>query len=351
MSSESSSLRSIFHSAENKRRKLDQLPSSNSEEYQDILNSAIAEYQRCLDTADQVSLFSSNETLDDVSSNDIQYFLLRYNLADLTLKRIGGDRKAILKHAQASICAFLKQLDSYDMLSKSDALLLERLLESPDTFSIVSSSDPSAKRETKIRRFKEEKELKQRLDFLQTKSAASQDDELSRTLYLQQVNFAVHQAFQTLESIVQELHILSLMPSAPPPSTDTNANDARDRARQGDGYSERLDSQLSAGLRGPLLDSKGRPMRPFTLLGKRQEFQQGVFRPDHSLPTMSIDEYLEEERRRGGIIEGGGPQSGLQPEPDEDDLEKADAETMKARAWDDFKDDNPKGAGNTLNRG
>jgi hypothetical protein len=66
---------------------------------------------------------------------------------------------------------------------------------------------------------------------------------------------------------------------------------------------------------------------------------------------MTIDEYLEEERKRGGIIEGGGAQSGIRPEPNEDDLEKADEETMKARAWDEFKEENPKGSGNTLNRG
>ena len=92
-------------------------------------------------------------------------------------------------------------------------------------------------------------------------------------------------------------------------------------------------------------------MRPFTLLDTRQRMQAGVFRPDHSLPTMTIDEYLEEERRRGGMIEGGGPQSGVQPEPDEDDMDKADQETMKARAWDEFVEANPKGSGNTLNRG
>jgi immunoglobulin-binding protein 1 len=66
---------------------------------------------------------------------------------------------------------------------------------------------------------------------------------------------------------------------------------------------------------------------------------------------MTIDEYLEEEKRRGGIIEGGGEQSGLRAEPDEDNFEKADAETMKAREWDEFAEENPKGSGNTLNRG
>ncbi|KAF4555625.1 TAP42-like protein [Elsinoe fawcettii] len=352
MTGENASLGSLFQSAEGKRHKLSQLPSSNAEGYQDVLNAALSEYQNALQTADKVSIFSPNETLDDVSTNDIRYFLLRYYLADLTLKRTGGNRKAHLKEAQSLSLAFLKQLDSYDILNKTDADLLERALEMPDTFSIVSSSDSTTRREIKIRRFKEEKELKQRLEFLQSKSSGGQDDELARDLYLQQTKSAIHQTFQTLESIAQELHILSLAPPSPPSSSERAARDLRDRERERDGFSERLDGlHLSAGLKGPLLDSKGKPMRPFTLLDKRTQLQQGVFRPDHSLPTMTIDEYLEEERRRGGIIEGGGPNSGLRPEPDEDDLDKADAETMKARAWDDFKDDNPKGAGNTLNRG
>ena len=66
---------------------------------------------------------------------------------------------------------------------------------------------------------------------------------------------------------------------------------------------------------------------------------------------MTIDEYLEEERKRGGIIEGGGRQSAIRQEVDEDDIDKADEETMKARAWDEFKEANPKGSGNTMNRG
>lgn len=108
---------------------------------------------------------------------------------------------------------------------------------------------------------------------------------------------------------------------------------------------------MANGRGGPILSKDGRPLRPFTLLDTRQRLQQGVFRPDHNLPTMTIDEYLEEEHRRGGIIEGGGEQSGIKPQVDEDDMDIADKETIKARAWDDFKDENPRGAGNTMNMG
>lgn len=115
---------------------------------------------------------------------------------------------------------------------------------------------------------------------------------------------------------------------------------------RGQDYSDRLDRPLSellaSGNAGPILDKGGKPLRPFTLLDNRQQLQNGVFRPGHNLPTMTIDEYLEEEKRRGGIIEGGGEASGIIPEPDEDNYDKLDVETMKARDWDEFVEANPK---------
>jgi immunoglobulin-binding protein 1 len=134
----------------------------------------------------------------------------------------------------------------------------------------------------------------------------------------------------------------------------THEDDTRNREREKSGYSDRLDGSMSQLLKGagsgPLLSKDGKPLQIFTLTDKRSQLQKGVFRPGHNLPTMSIDEYLEEEKRRGGVVQGG-EQSGIPPEIDEDDLDKADEETEKARAWDEFKENNPKGSGNTLNRG
>jgi immunoglobulin-binding protein 1 len=78
-----------------------------------------------------------------------------------------------------------------------------------------------------------------------------------------------------------------------------------------------------------------------TNVGKsRSNIAGDVFRPDYRLPTMSIDEYLDEEMRRGGIIQGG---SNPAPVLDEDSYDVADAETTKARNWDEFTEHNPKG--------
>lgn len=182
------------------------------------------------------------------------------------------------------------------------------------------------------------------------------DDAILRELYLVEIELCVHHTFHALDQTAQELKILALMPPTPPAGPEQREEDYRERTGQRrDPYSDRLDGPISqlmnGGKAGPILNKDGKPLRPFTLLDSRQRLRDGVFRPEHSLPTMTIDEYLDEERRRGGMIDGGGEQSGRPPEPDEDNLDKADAETMKAREWDEFTEANPKGSGNTINHG
>jgi len=151
--------------------------------------------------------------------------------------------------------------------------------------------------------------------------------------------------------IVQENLILSHA-RADPQDSHTLGDSCETVRSNPNGYSERLDASPSLLRRGgPLLSKEGKPLQPFTITDKRSQLRQGVFRPGHTLPTMTIEEYLEEEKRRGGIIDGGGENQNRAAEPDEDNMELADQETMKARAWDEYTEANPKGSGNTLNRG
>ena len=161
--------------------------------------------------------------------------------------------------------------------------------------------------------------------------------------------------------IAQELKILASMPPTPPPGPEEQEADYRERngLRGGrEDYSDRLDPSLSdfyrKGKSGPILNKNGKPLQPFTLLDSRQRLQDSVFRPGHSLPTMTIDEYLDEEKRKGGIPSGDAGGGGLGAGGgvvDEDSMDQADAETMKARDWDEFTEANPKGSGNTMNLG
>jgi hypothetical protein len=84
--------------------------------------------------------------------------------------------------------------------------------------------------------------------------------------------------------------------------------------------------------------------------GDRAAIARGVFRPGHILPTMTIEEAGEMEyreltertaRERARAEARAKEEAGLSAE------EREARALAKARAWDEFKDDNPFGAGNS----
>src|ERR1700761_6854688 len=166
MESESRSLQSAFLDAQSKRAELDDFHSSNSPDYQATLSSAIAAYSECRQLVDRISLFSPNESLEDIASSELQYLLLDYYLADLTLRRTTelSERKHVLDGGRVYYERFLRLLDSYDILGKSDATLWEQYRENKANFTVVITGDAVARREQKINRFKAEKELKRKLE-------------------------------------------------------------------------------------------------------------------------------------------------------------------------------------------
>lgn len=78
--------------------------------------------------------------------------------------------------------------------------------------------------------------------------------------------------------------------------------------------------------------------KPFKLVKDRKQVTEGVFKHGHNLPTMTIDEYLDLERKRGNIITGGGAASAVKKEIDEDDEVVMEIELRKAREFDEVKD-------------
>jgi immunoglobulin-binding protein 1 len=169
MENQPKSLRALFADAENLRKGFETSGLSPiSSEFQETLTSAIATYEECLRVASQVSLFSPNESLEDLNSGDLQYLLINYHLAELTQRITSGDRKANVLKARLFYERFLRLLDTYDVLSRSDSKLYETYTDNPNTFSTASTTDAVARRDTKIARFKEEKELKRKLEVCLT---------------------------------------------------------------------------------------------------------------------------------------------------------------------------------------
>jgi hypothetical protein len=90
--------------------------------------------------------------------------LINYRLADLILRVSSKDRKATIEKAREAYERYLSLLDHYEILSAADKKLYRTYTETPTTFSTISTPDPNARRAAKIANFKQEKELKKKLE-------------------------------------------------------------------------------------------------------------------------------------------------------------------------------------------
>ena len=67
-----SNLLTLFTSAKEQRQQLESAPDSTSALYQENLQSAITALETCRKITDRLSLFSPNETEEDIASGDLQ---------------------------------------------------------------------------------------------------------------------------------------------------------------------------------------------------------------------------------------------------------------------------------------
>ncbi|KAK9373544.1 TAP42-like protein [Lipomyces chichibuensis] len=333
---------------------------SRSETYQNTLKQAISSFESAKLKSEHLSIFSVNESVEDIATIDLPYLVIDYYLATLTDKIYTASlpaRKLLALKSKGLYLSFLTLCDSYGLLDRDAARLLHAILEVPVDTPIFATahargfSDPGAQRMAKVAKFKREKEIEKKVKDLRSRQLdekeADENDEVARDLYLKQVALFVERAFNALQALDSELEILAFAADRPSPLAPPKPPVEESRSKEDD-YSERVDAPLRASQ--PILRADGKVNRPFTIVSSRDQIKKGVFKPDYVLPTMTIDEYLEEERRRGNIIEGGGPESEKKVEKDEDN-EENDKETYRLRKWDEFTEANPRGSGNTLNRG
>ncbi|GAO18156.1 uncharacterized protein UV8b_01187 [Ustilaginoidea virens] len=349
------SLRALFQEAESRRRALESAANATSPSYAAEVHAVLSLYASVLDRTGSLALFSPNEGVEDIATSSLPYLATNYTVAELVQRTpFAGpaQRKLVLRAARAAYERFLALVDGYGLVAGPYAKLLERYRDDEEGFAVApAAGDAAARRAAKVASFRAERDLRGRLAALKEDAGRADgdgDEEPVRQAYLADVAYHTHKAFEGLDSLNREAEMLALAPAEEPrhpaAAADPDASLRLDEPFLGGGGS----GVVGRG-GGPLLSRQGRPLQPFTLVGSRADLARGVFRPGHNLPTMSIDEYLAEERRRGNMLEGGTDPPAR--EVDEDDADAVDRETYKAREWDDFKDDNRRGAGNTLNMG
>ncbi|WWC87199.1 uncharacterized protein L201_002085 [Kwoniella dendrophila CBS 6074] len=348
-----------------------------------------------------LGVFSENESVDEIGEKELVFMSLGWVIGSAEEKGgLGGrdDRISSLQRAETAHSNYLELLNSYGVLTS------EEQAESSNAANGQSSisKDPAKKREAKIRQYKREKELREKISnslpdhpetssspitfILSTLPSSSTNrpsvvsmssgstsvnnedaEEASKSTMVDILKLLHTLTISSLSSINMELELLS---NAPASISQYVEQDPREVRREEEDNTWRLDRQASSKARPrELISGNGKVLRPFTILpstqqlSDRERLKGDVFKQSWRLPTMTIDEYLEEEQRRGNIITGGGQASYdaptatelLELEAENDGSasaeESAEKKRLKDENWARFADENKKGAGNTMNKG
>ncbi|KAB2086002.1 hypothetical protein ERO13_A05G415000v2 [Gossypium hirsutum] len=364
---------------------------------QDLVKKGCEVLEKCEDMITKLGLFSSNETKDDISTNNLKYLLVPFYLAELTEKLAQEERIQILKISQAKLKEFISFCEAMELVPQEE-------LEASVQGASNSFADRRALKiacfrrqraaEAKLTEIKERKERRGRSTkaaTLSTPVEVGEDDlldddgEEEREAWLTTISLAICKAFDLLEMLKKEEEMLSAIKEKQLKDGEKEFSQAilDDRTKKAEAWHR--DAAARARYTQPAApitcatfaqnviegranvsqahDHKHQPMifGPQSLIGgsltsERERMAAQVFQPAYRMPTISIEEAgLREmemmnkwQERNAKMFEEANsawykdkPKMG----PSEDD-EDDDAAQEKARAWDDWKDDNPRGAGN-----
>ncbi|KAJ3073088.1 hypothetical protein HK102_006111 [Quaeritorhiza haematococci] len=132
--------------------------------YQEDVTKAIESLSRCAALVSALSLFSSNEIVEDINTTDLRYILVDALLGEVVLKQTGGDRLEILKKGQTHLEKFMRACDQHDILQKKDKEYYEAHIGGGEgSDSVVRKMDAQKQREEKVVRYKREKMTREKL--------------------------------------------------------------------------------------------------------------------------------------------------------------------------------------------
>lgn len=376
------------------------LAASESGVDQETLRKGCEALKRCEEMVSKLGLFSSNETKDDISTSNLKYLLVLYYLAELTEKVAQDDRIQVIKASQAKLKEFMSFCEAMELVPVEE--LESSVQGGPNSF-----ADRRAKKiarfkrqraaESKLLEIKERKERRGRstkASALSTPVEAIEEDvsdddgEEEREAWLTTISLAICKAFDLLEMLKKEEEMLSAIKEKQLQEGETEISQAilDDRSKRAEAWHRDAASRVRYTIPAQPItcatfaqdviegraqvsqahEHKHQPLifGPVSLLGgnptsERERMAAQVFQPSYRLPTMSIEEaglrememMNEFQERNAKLMQEANSawykdNAKSRPGQEEDEDDDDDAAQEKARAWDDWKDDNPRGAGN-----
>lgn len=342
-------LSELYTRAVKTMKQAESMPRSDAR--QDVYIEARRLLERAMNLIDSLSLFSDNETIDDVATVNIKYLLIPAYLAKvITSSETGPNRVETFTKAENSIKKFLQTVVNYGMGHEN----VERVLRS-EQFDTLGSGPADLvaaqqSRNEKIEKFKRMKTLEFRVEELERRIQSGQevDEETNREYYLSLVKKWIEDSVESLEREVRPAlyfernrHKLDTSMDADRPSTSSRSESRVNPTNQTITIvRDHLQKQVF-GL--------GYPSRPTVtvdeFISKKINDGDLAFQAQKEVYANSLQKYAEEPKLRQEQEEQSDEEREAKEERDDDE------ELERKRRWDEFKDDNPRGSGNRYNMG
>jgi len=366
-----------------------------SSERQAQIRRTVSLCQACEDAITRGGFFSANEELDDIPTHSLLYLLFPYYSALLTQHirsepnptgdvKLIVERTTLLGDVRRTLRSFVQQMLDLGLLAKEDSTVTLSSLDS-DVAEITGEKgrtpvrvDAATARSEKISAMKRKKVTKALLDTLAQRKADKkkhrgivseaeeeearrgsrpsagsatgvyidedddsddEDEETSRQLKMTVLKYAALVALDELSGVVREEAMLTQIAKMKISGTYEAIRDKEAK-------------ELAA--------KKASGKKPFTItsgmLNQRERFNKDVFKPFNPATLMpddpraiaeddALNSVREEERRVAAGLPAN-PEEGHKSEDDDSDKETEES-LRKARKWDEFKDENPRGWGNS----
>lgn len=310
-----------------------------------------------------LSLFSSNETIEDVSTKSISFLAVENFLAvALTNLPVApgkmAERKAHILRSLDLWSAFLGRLERLELLSIEEVREYHELMEEVD----ISKPMAAPSRDSKIAKFKAGQQVKKEMEHLKALRERRQrfdldadeevdghdEESLDRDVALKELAMHKIDALDNWSQTKRELPMVEMMAKMEEERRGTDSH--RGSAANQD--------QRPRPSGKPLQVTRITKDAVGQLQIKREEVRSKVFRPGWNQPTMSLEELGEREYREAVEREERQKQAETEQAKQprryedllrdgmEDNAELVDASATLDRNWDDFKDENPRGSGN-----
>lgn len=373
---------------------------SLSERYQraiDLSESSPTEAIVALETMQhelaRLALFSSNEGLEDISTKSLPLLALEHYLA-MAHTRIPTppdkirDRRTNLLRSIDLWTAFLQKLDSLsdNNGSTNEAIVTPAEQKEYQTLMECSSSSsnndgdtttnapvlPAPRREDKIARFKAKQQAKKEVERLRSlrerrgrigvSSEEVMDDfdeeTLDRTVAMTNILLNKAEALEEWAQTIRELPMIERMVQAQEQQSNMERHSGKNQ-QQRNNHGAHDPRQ-----RRPPAPANGIQVTHVTLDAtnqlqfRKEQVKSQVFRPGWTQPTMSLEEFGDRERNNAierehkqqaaeaNRAKGPRKYEQLLRDGKEDNADAVDASAAVDRAWDDWKDENPRGSGN-----